>query len=270
MQPPRRIGQADEWFDATARLGIAGVNTRPLHASALGTAGDWGSSLRPHVNQIALPGNAPMGARFGDQATTSCWSRASYLLDYTYLTCPSRATGALRYRSGFREMCAPGSRKLPLYLDSGAYRESVRTAPAWSSYARYCQAIDLIQPACAMARDVLNDQERSLEGYRRLCSDGYERSVIPVWQVRPAWDPTRDAATNGRIATRDATLRGYGERSPMVAIGGLVRGPCPRESRHLCLAALAGEFPRHALLGAGPGVSRSTALANLLSTGGVR
>jgi hypothetical protein len=140
-------------------------------------------------------------------------------------------------------MCAPGSRKLPLYLDSGAYRESAKTAPAWSSYARYCQAIDLIQPDGAMARDVLDDQEQSIEGYKRLCTDGYERTVIPVWQARPGWDPTCDAVTNGRLATRDGALRMYVGRSPLVAIGGLVRGPCPRASRHLYLAELTAGFP---------------------------
>jgi hypothetical protein len=224
-------------------VGIAGVNTRPLHAATLGIAGNWGSSIRPHLNQIARPDTAPIGLRFGDQAASSCWTRASYLLDYTYLTCPNRGTGWLRYRYGFRNMCAPGSRNLPLYLDSAAYRESVKTAPAWSSYTRYCQAIDLIQPDGAMARDVLDDQERSLDGYRRLCSDGYERTVFPVWQVRPGWDLTGDAVTNGRIATRDTTLRMYAERSPLVAIGGLVHGPCPRASRHAYLAELAAGFP---------------------------
>jgi hypothetical protein len=57
---------------------------------------------------------------------------------------PNLSAGSLRYRSAFSNMCAPGSRKLPFYLDSGAYRESVKTAPTWSSYAWYCQAIDLI------------------------------------------------------------------------------------------------------------------------------
>ena len=227
----------------SSTVGIAGVNTRPLRAATLGIAGNWGSTLRPHLNQIARSDTAPIGLRFGDQAASLCWSRASYLLDYTYLTCPNRSTGSLRYRSGFRDMCALGSRMLPLYLDSGAYRESVKTAPTWSSYTRYCQAIDLIQPDGAMARDVLNDQEQSLEGYRRLCSDGYERTVIPVWQVRPAWNPTCDAVTNGRIASRDTTLRMYAERSPLVAIGGLVHGPCPRETRHVYLAELARGFP---------------------------
>src|SRR5262249_43004089 len=35
-----------------AVLGIAGVNTRPLHAATLGIAGNWGSTLRPHLDRV--------------------------------------------------------------------------------------------------------------------------------------------------------------------------------------------------------------------------
>jgi hypothetical protein len=144
---------------------------------------------------------------------------------------------------------------LPLYLDSGAYRESAKTAPTWSSYTRYCQAIDLVRPDGAMAKDVLNDQARSYKGYRRLCSDGYQHTIIAVWQARPAWDPACDAATNGRMAARDVTLRSYADRSPIVAIGGLVRGtlnqghppPVPGRTR--------GRLSRNSFLGPRP-VSR--------------
>jgi len=68
-------------------------------------------------------------------------------------------TRSLRYRSGFAKLCAPESRSLPVYLDSGAYREATGTAPPWSSHVRYCQAIDLIRPSGAMARDVLGNQD---------------------------------------------------------------------------------------------------------------
>ena len=35
-----------------ASVGIAGVNTHPLHAATLGIAGNWGSTLRPHLEHI--------------------------------------------------------------------------------------------------------------------------------------------------------------------------------------------------------------------------
>jgi hypothetical protein len=164
-------------------------------------------------------------------------------LDYTYLVCPDRDTGSLRYRCGFARLCAPETRRLPLYLDSAAYREATGTAPAWSSYRRYCEAIDLIRPDGAMARDVLDNQDASRQGYERLCRDGYGDLVIPVWQARPAWDPMCDASANGRLAASDAALRAYAVRAPIVAIGGLVRGPCPRAARHLYLAELVRAFP---------------------------
>jgi hypothetical protein len=41
----------------------------------------------------------------------------------------------------------------------------------------------------------------------------------------------------------DATLRAYADRAPVVAIGGLVQGPCPRAARHLYLAELVRAFP---------------------------
>jgi hypothetical protein len=112
-------------------------------------------------------------------ALATCW---------TSPTSPARSAPlqSLRYRPGFATLCAPKTRKLPIYLDSAAYRVAAGTAPPWSSYARYCEAIYLIRPDGAMARDVLGDQEASRDGYDRLCRDGYRDIVIPVWQARPA------------------------------------------------------------------------------------
>jgi hypothetical protein len=102
------------------------------------------------------------------------------------VTCPDRARGSLRYRSGFAQFCSHESRRLPLYLDSAAYRSAVGTAPPWRSYRRYCEAIDLIKPDGAMAWDRLHDQSASARGYERLCRDAYADVVIPVWQAGPA------------------------------------------------------------------------------------
>jgi hypothetical protein len=226
-----------------ATVGIAGVNTRPLQSATLGVAGNWGSTLRPYVRRIVNGAPNIGSSRLGDRAAQACWGHASYLLDYTYVMCPDRSRRRLRFRPGFAQFCAPESRLLPLYLDSAAYREASGTAPSWSSYTRFCQAIELIRPDGAMARDVVGDQIASLDGYERLCSDGYGDVVIPVWQVRPAWDETATAATNGRLACRDATLRAYVERSAIVAIGGLVHGPCPRSNRHQFLAEFVRSFP---------------------------
>jgi len=68
-----------------ASVGIAGVNTHPLHAATLGIAGNWGSTLRSHLEHITAHSPLAMSARLGDLAASACWTRACYLLDYTYL-----------------------------------------------------------------------------------------------------------------------------------------------------------------------------------------
>jgi hypothetical protein len=66
-------------------VGIAGVNTRALMRAAdplVGIAGNWGSTLRPHVARVVEPGASVSEARLGDQAALHAWRRACYLLDY--------------------------------------------------------------------------------------------------------------------------------------------------------------------------------------------
>jgi hypothetical protein len=77
----------------------------------------------------------------------------------------------------------------------------------WSNYRRYCEAIDLIRPDGALAKDVLGNQVESRRACDRLSRDGYRDIVIPVWQARLAWDVRRDPIENGRLANRDPTLR---------------------------------------------------------------
>src|SRR4051794_19285710 len=110
----------------TAAVGIAGVNTRPLMRAAdplIGIAGNWGSTLRPHVGRVIDPGASISKARLGDQAAIHAAKRACYFFDYTYIACPDRRDGHMRYRPGFADLCAPATRPLPVILDSAAYRE---------------------------------------------------------------------------------------------------------------------------------------------------
>src|SRR5439155_24948950 len=146
--------------------------------------------------------------------------------------------GRMRYRPGFTGLCAPETRRLPLYLDSAAYREFTGGAPAWSGYARYLEAIELLRPDGAMAKDVVGDQHASRRGYERMCADGFGDLTIPVWQVRPRWVDGLSVEANARLASRDPVLRFYCDRSPLVAIGGLNQSPCRRSERHLYLQVL--------------------------------
>jgi hypothetical protein len=229
-----------------AALGIAGVNTRPLLRASdpmVGIAGNWGSTLRPRLDRLLEAGPALSPRRLGDRAALTAWTRACYLLDYAYLACPDRGSRRMRFRPAFRELCAPATRRLPLYLDSGAYREFTGGAPRWSSYAAYCETIDLVRPDGAMAKDVVGDQAASRRGYERLCADGYRDLVIPVWQVLPAWVAGLSVEDNARLAARDAVLRAYCDRAPLVAIGGLNQSPARRPLRHLYLRELCRAFP---------------------------
>jgi hypothetical protein len=70
--------------DHAAMLGIAGVNTHPMHAATLGIAGNWGSTLRPHLQHITTHSRPVSSTRLRDRAARACWARACYLLDYTY------------------------------------------------------------------------------------------------------------------------------------------------------------------------------------------
>ena len=61
------------------RLGIAGVNTRPLMRAAdplVGIGGNWGGTLRPRIGPLVEPPAAISPARLGDQAALHAWRRA--------------------------------------------------------------------------------------------------------------------------------------------------------------------------------------------------
>ena len=62
-----------------ASVGIAGVNTRPLHAATPGVAGNWGSTVRPYLEHVTAPVLMASGTRLGDRAARTCWDRAAYL-----------------------------------------------------------------------------------------------------------------------------------------------------------------------------------------------
>ena len=208
----------------------------------IGIAGNWSSTLRPHVARVLDPGASISKARLGDQAALHASKHACYLLDYTYVACPG-GTGSMRYRPGFASLCAPETRRLPMFLDSAAYREFTGGAPSWSSYERYCETIDLVRPDGVMAKDTVGDQEASRRGYERMCADGYRAITIPVWQIKACWVDGLSVEANAHLAARDPVLRFYCDRAQLVAIGGLNQSPCRRSERHLYLEALCRAFP---------------------------
>src|SRR5947209_5503687 len=242
-----------------AVIGVAGVNMHSLAQSVVGMAGHWGPTLRPHVHKVRTE---PPIARttLGDQAQAVAGKRAVYLLDYTYIACTAKQ-GGMRWAKGFAHYFSRENRAMPLVIDSAAFREFKRDqakllgkrtgAPNWSDYSHYCQAIDVLDPDAAMAKDVIGDQRASRENYLRMRSDGYGSITIPVWQIRQLYDVTLSPAENGRIAGRDPILRWYADQAPMVAIGGMVKSVIPRSGRGAYLAGIAEALPGVRLWGLG-------------------
>jgi hypothetical protein len=138
-----------------------------------------------------------------------------------------------------------------MFVDSAAYRELTGGAPSWSSYSRYCETIDLVQPDGAMAKDTVGYQDASRLGYERMCRDRYRDLTIPVWQIMPSCVAGLSVETNVYLASHDPVLRFYCDRAPLVAIGGLNQSPCRRSERHLYLETLCRAFPDVQLWGLG-------------------
>lgn len=265
-----------------AAIGIAGIDSARLHGKAgLGVAGNLSSTLRPTLKQVTTASDAKFGnSTIGDRVARDSWARACYLLDASYLVC-SDGQGGIRWRSWAQDMFLPNRRRLPLYLDSGAFRRWAGTAPKWFTYDAYMAAIRLTEPDGFMSFDVVGDQAQSLQNYQRILTEGPDKGCIPVWQVGPTWEAdagsalqfsgdvsaaARLAAGNARLAVRDPVMLHYAVANRLIAIGGLVQGPCPREVRHVYLAELCRLMPDHQFWGLG---QASQAVVNGLGTQGL-
>lgn len=240
-----------------AKLGVAGVSTRPLMDLALvGVAGHWSPALRAEVlpeRKVVLNRQCP-----GDRAAARGWERGSLFLSWLYMVVPD-GSQTVRWRPAYANGWGPRERRIPLYLDSNAYGRWTGTAPRWDTLTRYCQAIDHIRSDGYMSWDVIGDNRASLQNYESMVGMGYQ--PIPVWQFRESWDPrasetipdrsgwlgdeARTAVANGRLAARDSVMRYYCSRSRLVAIGGMARGPCSRKVRHLFIRELCRAYPDH-------------------------
>lgn len=249
-----------------AAIGIAGIDSARLHNKAgLGVAGNFSSTIRPTVKQVLTANDAKFGnSTIGDRIARESWSRACYLLDASYLVCSGPA-GA-RWRSWSEPMFNRATRRLPLFLDSGAFRRHTKTAPRWFTWDFYLQAIELIDPDGFMAFDVVGDMSATLQNYQEMLRLGLGNRCVPVWQIGPTWDyragaridfggPVSEAARaaigNARRAVQDPALRFMSDQSRLIAIGGMVQGPCPREVRHIYLAELCRLMPDHQFWGLG-------------------
>lgn len=241
--------------DRPGMLGIAGINTHPLQRTALGVAGNWNSNLRRDI--LRLPGGENKSS-MGDMAALKGWERGVLFCTYFYLTCPD-GPNRMRWRARFSPAFSRKRRPIPLWAESGAYPRFTGSAPNWDTEERFCQAIEVLDPDGYPCWDTVGDNKASLASYERMRARGF--NPYPVWQMRESWDQragtiipdpfgvlddaTRCAVANARLAAQDPLFRYYCEQSPLVFIGGLVRGPIPRHARGPYIRELCRQFPDH-------------------------
>jgi hypothetical protein len=258
-----------------AACGVAGVNTGNITMAArrasFGAAGNLGSTVRPELPAMLKVEEANGRGRLGDRAAATGWQHGVYFADYSYVVC-TNAGGEdgqdLRWRKGREDVFGRPSRILPLFLDSTAYHRWTGTVPGWVSFDSYLQAIELTDPDGFAAYDVIGDQAESVRNFDAMTAMGFgsERGCFPVYHVRPRWDPrasvtglvwrnvpeaARCAVANARRAAADPVMRYYAGRSQLIGLGGMVRGPIPRDVRHYYIAELARQLPDHQFWGLG-------------------
>ncbi|MBU1879270.1 MAG: hypothetical protein KJ734_10005 [Chloroflexi bacterium] len=267
-----------------AQFGIAGVNCHSLadtvselvpDVAQCGSAGELPHRLRTDPALFGIAGNLTPQTRQAiqheAQQAQRHAARACLFPDHLFVVTKS---GDLRFRAGRQRAYAADHRYLPVVLDSAAYR-------AWSTSEklkqgkkpadpviegrhrtpdRYMAAIDLIDPGPvgniaplgAMAYDYLDDPDgrRTLDMYQAFVAAGYP--VIPIFPVRSAgYNPALTPEQNARRHAQHPHLRYYTAQSRLVALGGLVRGPIPRNLRGRYIHELCRLFPAHYWWGLG-------------------
>lgn len=279
-------------------VGIAGTNTRQIidnatqAASRVGVAGNLGKVHHQAVTLLA-PEESEGQNNLGDRTQIHGWKKGVFFADYTYLVSPyaRMSDGSLdplgmHWRDGRADVFARGKRSLPLLLDSTGFRRVLTgTAPKWAdAFARYPQAIDLIDPDGYAAWDNPLDKGESLR-YLELLRSIYpgDPRLWPIYSIRWSWDdrppyrlhdlprwastrlldlvprtPTharqfpsdleeqaRVAVLNAVIVARDPVFQEMVDRHGQVMIAGMVKGPCHRFVRHLFVKALYALIPAH-------------------------
>ena len=140
-----------------ASFGVAGVKDASTARASAGVAGN----LNEHNLPALLKSSRHTGRqRLGDRAAAEGWEHGVYFSDFSYIACTSRV-GGLRWRNRREHMFGKQHRRMPLFLDSAAYRRFTGSAPRWVTFETYLQSIDLLQPEGFAAYDVIGDQVTS-------------------------------------------------------------------------------------------------------------
>lgn len=196
-----------------AKVGAAGVNTRPLVEASTSAAGI--DAFYQRDQQLAALSQG--SNRLGDRAARDAWQRGVWFADFTYITTPFQPegpnggyvdTGQVGWRNGRELTFGRENRVLPLFIDSAGYRrELTATAPQWAmDFDTYAQAIELIEPEGYAAWDYPTDKQRSLESLRALMAlYPNDDRLWPVFSIRWTW--------NKRAHLDFAKLPGWASRS---------------------------------------------------------
>lgn len=172
-----------------AALGVAGLNTAPLVATA----------------RAALTSRSPRvlgGETVGDRIERVAGTHAVIVNSFVYDVSPSEPTGrggyrrtadgSMRIRHG-RVWVLPEHRPAPLWIDCDAPARHNGTSPNWATFDAYVQAVELICPDGFFTFDTIGDAEATRRDYERICSvfpadalpDG---RLWPVYPVTAVWD----------------------------------------------------------------------------------
>lgn len=238
---------------ATSVLGVAGVDRSYKIEACLDASGaghEKGSAGEP-------AGRRPLLA---DRTAREGYKKCVFFEDIWYLVKWDPVQKRVVWRKGFERSFGRKYRKLPLFLDSGAFRrfqeqlkhekwlagelpEKPRLKPAWSNdYNCYLQAIDLLDPDGYMSWDKLRSNQESYRGYQQMVSDGYGDKLIPVYQITEdlldqagallepvpyqiSTDDLRYVVSLAQHIARDPIFREYASKHRTVGIGGMVKNP---------------------------------------------
>ena len=242
-----------------AQFGVSGLNCNSVvTAAGMGVAGQVPTTYQEQLPAL-LTASGNNGQTLGDRAANHALERAVMLLDWTYGACTCYPhSDALRWRRGKELIFGKRHRFVPLVLDCAAYRIWTGKAPRWANLDNYLQAISLMDPDGYFAFDVIGDQVQSMMNYQAMISMGLD--PYPVYHVSPAWDKSatlngygarflsqkaRVAIANARRAAEDPAMRFYASKSQLIGLGGMVKGPIPREVRHYYIAELCKLMPDH-------------------------
>ena len=176
-----------------SNVAIAGANTNPIIAGAMGVSGNINGKQHELVDvsaikrrDDALAAISHESNRLGDRAARHSWRRGVWFADFTYVM---KKNGD--WREGREHVFARPYRQLPFFIDSCGFRRVITgTAPKWAMpFEVYPMAIENLDPDGYASWDDPNDIGVSMKYLGELMRlfPGDSR-LWPVFSIRWTWD----------------------------------------------------------------------------------